>query len=65
MIPFEKAKETASSLLPDADQRTEHSNAWAFSNKAGRMNIGGFDIPIVVLKETGKTVDTTRVFIIL
>lgn len=56
MLNMNKAKDIASSRLEDISGCTEFSNAYMFFNPRCENVIGGFDMPVFVLKESGKVV---------
>ena len=62
MLTLEEAKKKADKHLRDIDRCVEYDNAYIFSNKVGRFSIGGGDMPVVVLKESGKVVDITSYY---
>jgi hypothetical protein len=54
VLNMNKAKDIASSRLEDISGCTEFSNAYMFFNPRSENVIGGFDMPVFVLKETGR-----------
>ena len=62
MITYEEAKQTAGRYLKDICHCTEYTNAWAFANENSRMSIGGEDMPVIILKDTGCVVDSTAYY---
>ena len=58
MISLAEAKQIASAHLANIHSCAEFANAWVFSNSESRFSIGGPDMPVVVMKETGEICDT-------
>ena len=56
MLNMNEAKDIASSRLEDISGCTEFTNAYMFFNPRSENVIGGFDMPVFVLKESGKLV---------
>ena len=56
MVTMQEAKETASKRLSDISGCKEFTNAYMFFNPRSENVIGGFDMPVFVLKESGKVV---------
>lgn len=54
MVTLEEARQIAAEWLDDISGCTEFTTAWSFYNPRTAHSIGGWDAPVVVLKESGK-----------
>ena len=53
MVALEEAKQIAAEWLDDISGCTEFTTAWSFYNPRTEHSIGGPDVSVVVLKESG------------
>ena len=56
MLSMNEAKDIASGWLEDISGCTEFTNAYMFFNPRSENVIGGFDMPVFVLKESRRLV---------
>ncbi len=54
MVTLEEAKRIAAEWLDDISACTEFTTAWVFTNPRSAESDGGWDSPVVVLKESGR-----------
>ena len=62
VLNMNKAKDIASRRLEDISGCTEFTNAYMFFNPRSENVIGGFDMPVFVLKESGKLVSALEYY---
>ena len=58
MVTMQAAREIASRRLSDICGCKEFTNAYMFFNPRSEDVIGGFDMPVFVIKETGELMPT-------
>ncbi len=63
MITLEEAYRLAGELLGEICGCTEWENAWEFVNPRSELSIGGPDMPVFVLKESGQCVTASQYFL--
>lgn len=58
MLILREARRIASRWLDDISGCTEYTNAYMFFNPRSENAIGGFDMPVFVLKQNGRLMST-------
>lgn len=56
MITLEDAKKTVKAIRPEFDTFEEYKEIIIFSNSKSQGGFGGYDMPIIVMKSTGKAI---------
>jgi len=62
VVTMQEAKETASKRLSDISGCKEFTNAYMFFNPRSENVIGGFDMPVFVLKDGGRLVSVLEYY---
>lgn len=62
MVTIQEAKEIASKRLSDISGCKEFTNAYMFFNPRSENVIGGFDMPVFILKDGGRLVSALEYY---
>ena len=62
MVTLERAKKIAEKRLADICGCTEFTDAYMFVNPRSEDTIGGFDMPVFIMKSSGKCVSANTYY---
>ena len=63
MVTLEEAYRLAGGLLAEISGCAEWKDAWEFVNPRSELSIGGPDLPVFVLKESGDCITASAYFL--